>query len=36
MERLATAGVVRRVHLVTGRKGRPAERWAVNPALFAA
>jgi hypothetical protein len=35
LERLESAGAVRRVDCRTGRKGRPAERWAVNPALLA-
>ena len=33
LEWLESAGAVRRRHARTGRKGRPAERWAVNPAL---
>jgi hypothetical protein len=35
LERLESAGAVRRLHARTGRKGRPAERWAVNPAVLA-
>jgi hypothetical protein len=33
LERLESAGAVRRLHARTGRKGRPAERWVVNPAV---
>ncbi len=32
--RLEAAGVVRRVRCATGRKGRPAESWEVNPAAL--
>jgi hypothetical protein len=35
LERLEAAGVVRRLDLSTGRKGRRAERWEVNPAVLA-
>ena len=34
LDRLEAAGVVRRVRSATLRKGRPAERWEVNPAAL--
>ena len=34
LDRLEAAGVVRRVRSATLRKGRPAERWEVNPAVL--
>jgi hypothetical protein len=34
LDRLEAAGVVRRVRAATLRKGRPAERWEVNPAAL--
>jgi hypothetical protein len=34
LDRLEAAGVVRRVRSATLRKGRPAERWDVNPAAL--
>ena len=34
LDRLETAGVVRRVRAAPLRKGRPAERWEVNPAAL--
>ena len=34
LDRLEAAGVVRRVRSVAVRKGRPAERWEVNPAAL--
>jgi hypothetical protein len=34
LDRLEAAGVVRRVRTATVHKGRPAERWAVNPAAL--